>query len=80
MCGNYSREEIIQGRKLYEEIQYIFFFADNFSDWFEPGTQLAKKQNGSTGGVQNRRASRRKNLHQKLVISQMNTKRAAKLG
>ena len=56
------------------------FFADNFSDWFEPGTQLAKKQNGSTGGVQNRRASRRKNLHQKLVISQMNTKRAAKLG
>ena len=23
MCGNYSREEIIQGRKLYEEIRYI---------------------------------------------------------
>ena len=22
MCGNYSREETIQGRKLYEEIQY----------------------------------------------------------
>lgn len=55
------------------------YYRDNFSDWFEPGTQLAKKQNGSTGGVQNRRASRRKNLHQKLVISQMNTKRAAKL-
>ena len=28
----------------------------------------------------NRRSSRRKNLHQKLVMSQMNTKRAAKLG
>ena len=26
MCGNYSREETIQGRKLYEEIRYIFFF------------------------------------------------------
>ena len=27
MCGNYSREETIQGRKLYEEIRYskIFF-------------------------------------------------------
>ena len=23
MCGNYSREETIQGRKLYEEIRYI---------------------------------------------------------
>ena len=22
MCGNYSREETIQGRKLYEEIRY----------------------------------------------------------
>jgi hypothetical protein len=26
MCGNYSREETIQGRKLYEEIQYFFQF------------------------------------------------------
>ena len=25
MCGNYSREETIQGRKLYEEIWYIFY-------------------------------------------------------
>ena len=24
-CGNYSREETIQGRKLYEEIRYAFF-------------------------------------------------------
>ena len=24
-CGNYSREETIQGRKLYEEIRYIIF-------------------------------------------------------
>ena len=23
MCGNYSREETIQGRKLYEEIRYF---------------------------------------------------------
>ena len=23
MCGNYSREETIQGRKLYEEIRYV---------------------------------------------------------
>ena len=23
MCGNYSREEAIQGQKLYEEIQYL---------------------------------------------------------
>ena len=23
MCGNYSREETIQGRKLYEEIWYV---------------------------------------------------------
>ena len=25
MCGNYSREKTIQGRKLYEEIRYIHF-------------------------------------------------------
>lgn len=53
-------------------------FADHFSDWFEPGTQLARgKGNGMS--VMSRRSSRRKNLHQKLVMSQMNTKRAAKL-
>ena len=28
MCGNYSREETIQGRKLYEEIRYINFHRD----------------------------------------------------
>ena len=26
MCGNYSREETIQGRKLYEEIRYIYIY------------------------------------------------------
>ena len=26
MCGNYSREETIQGRKLYVEIRYIKAF------------------------------------------------------
>ena len=25
MCGNYSREETIQGWKLYEEIRYLLF-------------------------------------------------------
>ena len=25
-CGNYSREETIQGRKLYEEIRYVLLF------------------------------------------------------
>ena len=29
MCGNYSREETIQGRKLYEEIRYLFFWITN---------------------------------------------------
>jgi len=27
-CGNYSREETIQGRKLYEEIRYAIFFTN----------------------------------------------------
>ena len=26
MCGNYSREEAIQGRKLYEEIRYVIIY------------------------------------------------------
>ena len=30
MCGNYSREETIQGRKLYEEIRYLF----NRQGWY----------------------------------------------
>lgn len=50
------------------------YYRDYFSDWFEPGTQLAR---GS--GAMCRRSSRRKNLHQKLVMSQMSTKKAAKL-
>ena len=25
-CGSYSREEIVQGQKLYEEIRYILYF------------------------------------------------------
>ena len=29
MCGNYSREETIQGRKLYEEIRYVIFIGEN---------------------------------------------------
>ena len=43
MCGNYSREETIQGRKLYEEIRYVHVRLDcdegsftpyNFGVWF----------------------------------------------
>ena len=36
MCGNYSREETIQGRKLYEEIRYfnIFEMMISNSDFF----------------------------------------------
>ena len=30
MCGNYSREETIQGRKLYGEIRYSFFCLPGF--------------------------------------------------
>ena len=33
MCGNYSREETIQGRKLYEEIWYIQMKLPNFENW-----------------------------------------------
>ena len=29
MCGNYSREETIQGRKLYEEIRYTKLILHN---------------------------------------------------
>ena len=32
MCGNYSREETIQGRKLYEEVRYLLKIAFNY--WF----------------------------------------------
>jgi len=53
------------------------YYRDNFSDWFEPGTQLAQGKNNNN--TMNRRSNRRKNLHQKLVMSQMSTKRAAKL-
>ena len=51
--------------------------SDHYSDWFEPGTQLAQSQNKSQ--IHRRRSNRRKNLHQKLVMSQMSTKKAAKL-
>ena len=48
-------------------------YREYFSDWFEPGTQISRMD-----GLK-RRSSRKKNLHQKLVLSQMNTKKAAKL-
>jgi hypothetical protein len=50
-------------------------YREYFSDWFEPGSQMNR---GTQGNVK-RRSSRKKNLHQKLVLSQMNTKKATKL-
>ena len=32
-CGNYSKEETIQGRKLYEELRYITYFGESFWSW-----------------------------------------------
>jgi hypothetical protein len=29
-CGNYSREETIQGRKLFAEIRYILYLKSSF--------------------------------------------------
>ena len=48
------------------------YFSDHFSDWFEPGTQLAQ---GNKSNTMNRRSNRRKNLHQKLgkVSNNMST-------
>ena len=48
-------------------------YREYFADWFEPGTQISRLD-----GMK-RRSSRKKNLHQKLVLSQMNTKKATKL-
>lgn len=49
-------------------------YREFFADWFEPGAQMSRVD----GGIR-RRSSRKKNLHQKLVLSQMNTKKACKL-
>lgn len=49
-------------------------YREYFSDWFEPGSQMSRVENNIR-----RRSSRKKNLHQKLVLSQMNTKKATKL-
>ncbi len=55
-------------------------YREFFSDWFEPGSQLVRcSADGTAGSAFRRRSSRKKNLHQKLVLSQMNTKKAAKL-
>lgn len=48
-------------------------YREYFADWFEPGTQAPAR------GETKRRSSRKKNLHQKLVLSQMNTKKASRL-
>ena len=63
--------------KVVKTIRKINSVSDHYSDWFEPGTQLAQSQNKSQ--IHRRRSNRRKNLHQKLVMSQMSTKKAAKL-
>ena len=33
-CGNYSREETIQGRKLYEEIRYVSSKDEDFDQTY----------------------------------------------
>ena len=43
-------------------------YREYFSDWFEPGSQISAR--GSQGNMR-RRASRKKKLHQKLVLSQV---------
>ena len=42
-------------------------YREYFSDWFEPGSQISR---GSQGNMR-RRSSRKKKLHQKLVLSQV---------
>lgn len=42
-------------------------YREYFSDWFEPGSQICR---GSQGNMK-RRSSRKKKLHQKLVLSQV---------
>ena len=49
-------------------IIFCFVISDHFSDWFEPGTQLAQGKNNNN--TMNRRSNRRKNLHQKLGTQQ----------
>ncbi len=51
-------------------------YRDFFADWFEPNQAMNRLE--SLGGVR-RRSSRKKNLHQKLVLSKMNTKKASRL-
>eukprot|EP00095_Tigriopus_kingsejongensis_P008903 maker-scaffold1538_size36768-snap-gene-0.9 protein:Tk08903 transcript:maker-scaffold1538_size36768-snap-gene-0.9-mRNA-1 annotation:"serine threonine protein kinase" len=46
------------------------FYREYYSEWFEPGAGVARTRH---------RSSRRKKLHQKLVLSQMNTQVATKL-
>ena len=43
MCGNYSREETIQGRKLYEEIRYV-----KFARWSDSNQDICKYEMFST--------------------------------
>ena len=43
-------------------------YREYFSDWFEPGSQISAR--GSQGNMR-RRSSRKKKLHQKLVLSQV---------
>lgn len=46
------------------------FYREYYSEWFEPGSAVGRNRH---------RSSRRKKLHQKLVLSQMNTQVATKL-
>ena len=58
MCGNYSREETIQGRKLYEEIRYIHMPGNHqvyvvIQKWVDMETSIAVDIETSISGGQN---------------------------
>ena len=54
-------------------------YMEYFADWFEPGNTTLSRILDNDNNAIRRRSSRKKNLHQKLVLSTMNTKRATKL-
>ena len=56
MCGNYSREETIQGRKPYEEIQYIFGIVVVIFLRVEKSKQISKKKCFFRSQYQNKKA------------------------
>ena len=68
-----EEDEETEEDKVYDEVEVVEemtdilkrYYQDNFSDWFQPGSIDNKR-----GESVQRRSSRKKNLHQKLVLSQ----------